>query len=977
MNGLYENGKDNFNTCWLETLVEDKIAPICEAPHDITIRCDQVPFFATLPEDGTKWSDLDADEQDNIRRWFGDLQTEFNTFPKAWDNCNADVAMIDVRFNLHCKAGTVTRVFQATDAFGRTSGTCSQVITLTRYHDYCVIFPKDAEATCGNDPTIPGVELDENGCDLLAVSIQDERFDVPTSSDECYKIFRTYRVINWCQFEEDLDIPGGNGEIGEEDDIDDTYYDFTYFDRYTEIPPFIVSRDEDDDGRPGDENVTVRFITNEDASNGGDGIIYVDRNCDPFDNNPSRNGGYWRSADTEYTDIVAGFYQYTQVIKVYDDVAPIQASMGETEFPSYTSINPGEEKNDLTCTGIVTRTIEVTEECTPDGIRVVNEVVLHPDPALGLGPIVIWNDGVATAAGTDLFGFSVSGPVVTGDFTRTFTLTGEFPLGDHEFEVAVADGCGNEDADFVPFKVFDAKAPVPICISGLSTELMPMDEDNDGTVDGGMIAVWASDFIASDIWDCSEPIKYSISRAIDIDNGAEPDMDQTSINITCDDPEVVIVYVYAWDAVGNRDRCEAMLLVNDFMNLCDPDAGPGAAIAGAITNEDQVAASDVQVNLSGQLSRNVMSSDQGDYNFTGLEMGYDYTIAPSKNIDFSNGVSTLDIVLISKHVLGVQPLDSPYKLIAADVNNSSSITTLDLIQLRKLILSIDTEFSKVPSWRFVDAKYNFPDNANPWLEQFPEVININNMEDSMLDGDFVAVKMGDVNGSATPGRLATDTRNLVGTFNIAVENAELVTGNEYKVPFTAADLANVEGYQFTLNLGEALSLVDVEYGAATEEHFGFINDRTITTSWNGEATDKVLFTLVVRANADAALSSVLNVSSRYTTAEAYNKAGDLLDVALTFAGAEAATADFALYQNTPNPFKGETVIGFNLPEAGEATITISDITGRTLKLVRGDFAKGYNEVRISTNELPAAVGVLSYKLTSAELTATKQMIITE
>ena len=141
MNGLYEPGKDNFNTCWLETLVEDKINPICETPHDITIRCDEVPFFATLPEDGTKWGELSESEQENIRRWFGDLQNEHNTFPKAWDNCEADVAMIDVEFDLHCKAGTVTRIFQATDASGRQSASCSQVITLTRYHDYCITLP--------------------------------------------------------------------------------------------------------------------------------------------------------------------------------------------------------------------------------------------------------------------------------------------------------------------------------------------------------------------------------------------------------------------------------------------------------------------------------------------------------------------------------------------------------------------------------------------------------------------------------------------------------------------------------------------------------------------------------------------------------------------------------------------------------------------------------------------------------------------
>lgn len=47
-----------------------------------------------------------------------------------------------------------------------------------------------------------------------------------------------------------------------------------------------------------------------------------------------------------------------------------------------------------------------------------------------------------------------------------------------------------------------------------------------------------------------------------------------------------------------------------------------------------------------------------------------------------NGVSTYDLSLITKHILGLAPFSSPYKLIAADVNNSRSVTTLDVIQLR-------------------------------------------------------------------------------------------------------------------------------------------------------------------------------------------------------------------------------------------------------------------------------------------------------
>ena len=53
------------------------------------------------------------------------------------------------------------------------------------------------------------------------------------------------------------------------------------------------------------------------------------------------------------------------------------------------------------------------------------------------------------------------------------------------------------------------------------------------------------------------------------------------------------------------------------------------------------------------------------------------------------GVTTYDRILITQHILGVKSLGSPYQILAADVNRSRSVTTLDLIQLRKIALRGD------------------------------------------------------------------------------------------------------------------------------------------------------------------------------------------------------------------------------------------------------------------------------------------------
>ncbi|MBK8878924.1 MAG: hypothetical protein IPN74_10350 [Haliscomenobacter sp.] len=70
------------------------------------------------------------------------------------------------------------------------------------------------------------------------------------------------------------------------------------------------------------------------------------------------------------------------------------------------------------------------------------------------------------------------------------------------------------------------------------------------------------------------------------------------------------------------------------------------------------------------------------------------------------------------------------------------------------------------------------------------------------------------------------------------------------------------------------------------------------------------------------------------------------------------------------------MIGFTLPVAGEATLTIQDVTGRTLRVVKGQFAQGYNQVTVKASELNTT-GVLSYTLKAGDYAATKKMIVLE
>ncbi|TXB61802.1 T9SS type A sorting domain-containing protein, partial [Phaeodactylibacter luteus] len=874
----------NQNTCWLSVTPEDKIRPFCEAPANVNVGCDDLPHG------------FDPADPAQLEGLFG--------MASGADNCGiASVQQVAANASLECRAGSITRVFRVADVHGNLSqNTCVQVINIQEVHNYEIFFPADTDYACGEEAAPAEVAYNEIGCDLLAVSSTDEQFSA--SGQECYKIFRTWKVINWCEYD-------------------------------GESSPLIIGRDEDCDGTPGNRNLWLLAREN--------GTIFYDADQNELGGLPGPNAcgisSRYYSTDNYTAASRPGFYQYTQIIKVYDDTAPAVSFVQASPFCSL---------NNTTCSASVVYPFAVTEDCTPGDLSI--RVFLNA-----------FNAGTFT---------ELPASALSGGYPN-YSISGTYPIGAHAFRVVVRDGCGNSAQAQLPFEVIDCKAPAPVCINGIAVELMPVDQNGDNLPDAGegMAEIWASDFIASAITDCTGPVKYAINRA-----GEPNDPDQDGLALTCADLGTLVIEIWAYDGAGNGDFCETYLLVQDNQGIC----GSGApSAAGAVHTRGQQPVENVTVSISGQGSTTAVTSAAGQYAFEGLQPGLDYTLTPQRDGDYLNGVSTFDLVLISKHILGIQPLASPYQLIAADVNNSRSITTLDMIQLRKLILSVDTEFSNNDSWRFVDASYVFPNPANPWLAPFPEGINLNNLPLSgVTAADFIAVKIGDVSGDAVASSLVGGIEERsTATFVLRAADASLRAGEEYSVVVSAPGLAGIEGYQATLALSSAAELLGIKGGVASEEHFGFAHasEGLITTSWNGEATEGVLFTLMIRATEDAQLSEILGVSSAIAKAEAYGKDGSFQDVAIEFSNGTAA-AGFEVYQNQPNPFRGETVIGFDLPEAASATVTVSDITGKVLKVYHINGVAGYNAIAIDAGAFPAK-GVLAYTVKTGSFSVARKMMV--
>ena len=83
-----------------------------------------------------------------------------------------------------------------------------------------------------------------------------------------------------------------------------------------------------------------------------------------------------------------------------------------------------------------------------------------------------------------------------------------------------------------------------------------------------------------------------------------------------------------------------------------------------------------------------------------------------------------------------------------------------------------------------------------------------------------------------------------------------------------------------------------------------------------------------------------------------------------------------LYQNYPNPFTRMTKIPFELSYATDLTLTIYDVTGKTLTEIKGTYSKGFHEVEIDRNNLPGG-GIMYYRIDTEYDTQTRRMVLME
>lgn len=498
----------------------------------------------------------------------------------------------------------------------------------------------------------------------------------------------------------------------------------------------------------------------------------------------------------------------------------------------------------------------------------------------------------------------------------------------------------------------DTEPPVVACpAQPLNTTIMP-------ATFFATLVVADSLFAASDNLTPDSLLERAIRRVgtgagFPLDNNGEP---VELVSFFCDDVFFNPHPVECWvrDADGNAAFCLREVWVIDPAEVCDPPTLPFSACVTTACGDEPLDSVQYTLQEHGVVSPAVLDTvtgADGCYQSPILQPGLvsdSVMLQARKNTGHLNGVSTFDLVLMLKHILDLETFTEPYQFLAADANNSNTVTTFDIAELRKLILGIYDSLPNNDAWRLYPANYAFP-SPNPLAGGVPNSYTVD-LAPGAYQLAYKAVKVGDVNCSAlADGFLETNDRTV---FPLFFPEQTLNAGEILKLPIFAGQTIQWDGFQLALELRPGLTLETVSGGVYTtisEENWHLTEQNVLNLSWiTGEAASipagAPLFYLHLRAAQKIHTAEAVLLKKGALQAEAYTALGSVQTLELYPSTGKNEVA--LLSPPQPNPTTGEAIIRLQLPQNETITMELFTTDGRTVYLRTAMLGKGAHDVII-------------------------------
>lgn len=346
--------------------------------------------------------------------------------------------------------------------------------------------------------------------------------------------------------------------------------------------------------------------------------------------------------------------------------------------------------------------------------------------------------------------------------------------------------------------------------------------------------------------------------------------------------------------------------------------------------------SDVHISAtSANMTANITAS--GTYTLSNLPQlqTASYTIAASKtdNAPAAN-LSTFDLVLISKHILGLEPLTEPWQMLAADMNCSGSITTFDIVVGRKLILGIEETFPCSP-WKFIPQGSTTQSNGGCV--------------------DFQGIKLGDINGpyfAPPPEERAA--------FGFYAADRQLQAGERYAIELSSKNRMALQSlqmeFEFDPNALEISQLSSPQLPGFHSECYNLAKAREgrLPILWIDGNTaelypDLPALSIEMTALQSGRLSDLLHLRTDGLPAEIYD--ADTRRVAVEFRCENSGQSQKISGRLFPNPAQKVFQVKYDGSDEQDVLLQLLDLQGKIILEKTFASTKGENRLRVETENV--------------------------
>jgi hypothetical protein len=466
---------------------------------------------------------------------------------------------------------------------------------------------------------------------------------------------------------------------------------------------------------------------------------------------------------------------------------------------------------------------------------------------------------------------------------------------------------------------------------------------------------------------------------------------QDTIQYATCDQGTNIVEVWVRDGNGLINQCSNYVLVQDNSNQCPCIQDSDLQVSGCARTAQNTKLNSyrTKASFSGTANGQPFSTNQlknqtdSCYNLNlydlPINLSGSLTLSLTREDNITNGVTAYDLILISRHILSLEPFTSFYQALAADANGSKTVTTLDIVDIRKTILGVTDSFSGAPKWRFIRPVSDPSDILASFAEMKDTAqisyLNISGVAPAINGINWVGIKTGDVE-NLTSFSGDTEDRTL-SELPISLPNQWLDAGQTIEVPIQLLKHASIAAWQLQLEpIQDQLQILGVN-GIPADAYS--VKNNQLRILWLHDTPGKeialypkdTLCTILLTANKSGWLADLIQLN-KYFIAEAVSANTIAENISLQFLPPKISGGTH-IFQPYPNPSSSTVHFPLLVDSPTKVLLEVFNISGQLIFRNYFPVETGHQTLSIQESVFPDA-GCYHWRLTSSSTHQSGQLI---